>query len=272
MAFKFNFFGGDQAVESSTTSQLAIPEKEAAEIAFNPCPELRERLGEETFEQYRFDEIILKKAIRRKTASLDISEELKAALSKADLIPGVYEGGFKQWECGEDLLDYLYAESIPPADAKVLEIGCGHGIPGLFCLQRGAAVSFQDYNDEVILQLTQLNYLLNFPEPAPKQPRFYSGDWRSFNILLGAELFDLVLTADCIYNDANYDKLLDLIHRHLAPDGKCLVAAKTYYFGVGGGTRLLEMQMEKHQLRSRVLRTFQDGKSNIREILEVTRA
>jgi 16S rRNA G1207 methylase RsmC len=31
----------------------------------------------------------------------------------------------------------------------VLDLGCGHGLPGLVALQRGAAVDFLDYNREV---------------------------------------------------------------------------------------------------------------------------
>jgi 2-polyprenyl-3-methyl-5-hydroxy-6-metoxy-1,4-benzoquinol methylase len=32
---------------------------------------------------------------------------------------------------------------------RVLDLGCGHGLPGLVALQRGAAVDFLDYNREV---------------------------------------------------------------------------------------------------------------------------
>lgn len=34
---------------------------------------------------------------------------------------------------------------------RVLELGCGHGLPGLLCLLAGAEVHFQDYNGEVCL-------------------------------------------------------------------------------------------------------------------------
>jgi predicted nicotinamide N-methyase len=54
-------------------------------------------------------------------------------LKKTDLITGVYEGGFKLWECSIDLVQYLIDENVPLDGKSVLEVGCGHGLPGIFC-------------------------------------------------------------------------------------------------------------------------------------------
>lgn len=35
------------------------------------------------------------------------------------------------------------SDAVPFAGVNVLELGCGHGLPGLFMLSRGAAVDFQ---------------------------------------------------------------------------------------------------------------------------------
>jgi len=87
-------------------------------------------------------------------------------LQNTDLVAGVYEGGFKLWECAIDLVNYLIegkvietltqlkqqqSQSQQQSQQKqqpllrVLEVGCGHGIPAIYCLKRGAHVQFQDY-------------------------------------------------------------------------------------------------------------------------------
>ena len=49
---------------------------------------------------------------------------------------GVYEGGRELWECAIDLVEWLAAHRRP--SGAVLELGCGRGLPGLWCLKRGA--------------------------------------------------------------------------------------------------------------------------------------
>ena len=39
-----------------------------------------------------------------------IREEVAAGLAADDIKPGVYEGGFKTWECAVDLAGYLLAK------------------------------------------------------------------------------------------------------------------------------------------------------------------
>ncbi|WAQ90836.1 hypothetical protein PtA15_13A235 [Puccinia triticina] len=76
---------------------------------------------------------------------------LDSLQSSSDLIPGVYEGGFKTWECSLDLATHLgpifekladlfsdptrltvdHIENRPDLDApyRILEIGCGTAVP-----------------------------------------------------------------------------------------------------------------------------------------------
>lgn len=64
-----------------------------------------------------------------------------------DIIPGVYEGGCKVWECTLDLLKFMSENNINLEGKKVLDIGCGHGLLGIAALLGGAACCyFQDYN------------------------------------------------------------------------------------------------------------------------------
>ena len=55
---------------------------------------------------------------------------------------GVYEGGRELWECAIDLVEWLAAHRRP--SGAVLELGCGRGLPGLWCLKKGAQVIFSD--------------------------------------------------------------------------------------------------------------------------------
>ncbi|ORZ32878.1 hypothetical protein BCR44DRAFT_1226637 [Catenaria anguillulae PL171] len=59
--------------------------------------------------------------------------------NSTDLIPGVYEGGAKTWECSIDLAQFLLQEAAVPAGSLVLELGCGSAVPSLrscHCLDR----------------------------------------------------------------------------------------------------------------------------------------
>lgn len=74
--------------------------------------------------------------------------DIKRAESKhSDLLPGVYEGGAKIWECTMDMIDY-FSENTKISDFKskrVLDLGCGSGLLGIFALTCNATVHFQDY-------------------------------------------------------------------------------------------------------------------------------
>lgn len=73
-----------------------------------------------------------------------------------DLVPGVYEGGGVIWECSIDLCRYLSDHSIV-LQGHVLELGCGHGLPGCWVLQQArkradetTKVLFCDFNEFVL--------------------------------------------------------------------------------------------------------------------------
>ena len=110
-----------------------------------------------------------------------------------DLIPGVYEGGMKVWECSIDLcrflahiidegLDNEHHNDSNIVDALVrclgpsgltMEIGCGHGLPGCLilrenirrgfnnCDQNKSVVIFSDFNDFVLHHATIPNAQVN---------------------------------------------------------------------------------------------------------------
>ncbi|KAJ0176732.1 hypothetical protein K1T71_007911 [Dendrolimus kikuchii] len=195
----------------------------------------------------------------------------------SDLVIGKYEGGLKIWECTNDLMNYLSEnqDTVKLNNKYVLDLGCGAGILGIYAFMNGASVTFQDYNKEVLEYVTIPNVLLNIDEDERsteiKRCQFYSGDWESFDKKLDKSyVYDLILTSETIYNTNNYEKLLNIFINRLSKDGIVYVAAKTYYFGVGGSMRQFEETVKKNEgLKCQICWKNTDGIQ--REILQVTR-
>lgn len=306
-------------------------------------------------------------------------------LGEYDVVSGVYEGGFKTWECSLDLCAYLAAHwgvlgssssSSRARDLRIVELGCGGALPAIAALCLGARddehatallagapaqaaagsrapqpraqptgavaeragreravgeVWVQDYNAEVLRDLTWPNFALNglSARVADGSVRFLAGDWaacaehmlqsslaapdagslgtgekrerapkrprdaadaacaETTATQLGAQAlapgaeprrFDLVLSADTIYSPSSIARLWALIRQLLEPrGGVALIAAKSYYFGVGGSVAQLKATVEADQsgqaqgLRysARTVASFADGKSNMREIVRI---
>jgi hypothetical protein len=154
-----------------------------------------------------------------------------------DVITGVYEGGLKTWECSLDLAHFLRTEyPFVRGCARVLEVGCGSALPSIAAklLNPVLHCSFQDYNDSVLLAVTAPNLRLN--GICPEECDFYCGDWSGLPALLPATpSTDLILTSETIYRSACYAALLAVFEAALSGQGRVLVAAKDYYFGLGGG-------------------------------------
>lgn len=232
-------------------------------------------------------EIFMYKNIQLVEENLENSSAIvTASTSHSDLIPAIYEGGLKVWECTIDLIQYLVDMKIKFQDKRVLEVGCGAGLPGIYALKHGAQVDFQDYNEEIVREFTIPNVWINLLESYPKENtdfireflrqkcHFYCGDWTFLTDFINTDklpskLYDIILTSETIYNVSNYEKLVDFCRKQLKyPNGIVYVAAKTYYFGVGGGTRSFEDEVRKsNDLDISVCKTFTEGLQ--REILEI---
>lgn len=173
-----------------------------------------------------------------------------------DLVPGQYEGGFKVWECTYDLLEFLDrgANRLPElSDCKVLDLGCGAGLLGVYALTRNASqVDFHDFNHEVLSYLTIPNVLLNDRHLMNQKHGFYCGDWSDFGSVLeqecGVRQYDVILTSETIYSLESQKKLLELFISVLSPEGVAYVAAKIHYFGVGGSVSLFIQLVEESKV------------------------
>lgn len=211
----------------------------------------------------------------------------KSFTSHSDLIPGVYEGGLKIWECTFDLLAYFAKAKLKFAGKKVLDLGCGSGLLGIVALKEGAKeIHFQDYNsmviDEVTLPNVAANSTLEEEEDDGSEPdvkrcrrlkgaqeicncRFFSGEWSEFHKVILSngkpfEKYDLILTSETIYNLDYYDTLHQTFIRLLDKDGRVLLASKAHYFGVGGGIHLFQKFVEERDVfKTRTLEIIDEG-------------
>ncbi|NXS86896.1 MET18 methyltransferase, partial [Erpornis zantholeuca] len=218
----------------------------------------------------------------------------KSVSSHSDLIPGVYEGGLKIWECTFDLIDYFSEAEIQFTNKTVLDLGCGAGLLGIVAL-RGKAdrVHFQDYNSTVIDEITLPNVVANcinegrrmgggkdrkaskLPSKRPKKAegsldvlnrcRFFSGEWSQVSQLLLSSnkpfsKYDIILTSETIYNPDYYSALHNTLAQLLDKNGCVYLASKVHYFGVGGGIYLFEKFIEeKNVFRTSMVKTIDQG-------------
>lgn len=105
----------------------------------------RQEVGNETIIKIGSMELIQMERVKKESSKTQTEEKIDEILKNSDLSPGVYEGGFKLWECAVDLIHHLEDESISFENKRVLDLGCGFGFPGIFALKKGAIVYFQDY-------------------------------------------------------------------------------------------------------------------------------
>lgn len=184
-------------------------------------------------------------------------------IDNTDLIPGVYEGGFKVWQTSLDLLDYLNDSNNKHAfnNKDVCELGCGAGLSGIFAILNDAnKVMFHDYNEEVIDNFTKYNIYYTINKKYNNQSmkilnnttvQLLSGDWRHLinNCQIMDNSFDIILMSEVLYSSDIYEILIETLNKLLKNDDKSyiLLSSKSHYFGGTNGSLQLFLELlSKH--------------------------
>lgn len=157
-------------------------------------------------------------------------KEIKVGDMITDLIPGQYEGGYKLWECSVDLAQYLVAfrsDLLSSIDVptlgrplRILELGCGIGLPGIVAqrlLPENSELWLSDFNDTVLMETTWPTLNCCPLEDAFQQGRMprlvrrtVAGDWLALSSWLtmnNEEPFDLFLSAETLYSPPHCEKV-----------------------------------------------------------------
>ncbi|KAL3938689.1 MAG: hypothetical protein SGBAC_006444 [Bacillariaceae sp.] len=282
-AFTFDFLTSGEGTSSNgpskppvdqnddgTDSAMAIETKKS----FSWLENLDFRISNAFESDWSYDEVPLSdeafvRAVREYSSS-------RKGLQGTDLVPGVYEGGLKVWECSIDLCRYLLENDID-IEGHVLELGCGQGLPGCWMLKRildklsagnsksaslvgdtaPFGVMFSDYNEFVLTDVTIPNIALNVQDNLEKtglqdflqHVTMGFGDWNVMSEQLLSNSsgcppnipqdgrFDMILAAETTYSPQAASDTAHLLAKHLKVNaGRAFIATKRYYFGVGGGS------------------------------------
>ena len=273
MAFRFNFFDENNAIDQSSDAvETRRPVEVQVDLADTEIP-----IGVLTRDQVQACCAVSNVPYLEHRASKDVTirmingGELSAQDQVAkvtDVLPGHYEGGLKIWECSYDAIDYL-SRMDPPT--RLLDLGCGSGLVGIWALMTwpNVHVTFHDLNLSVLQSATAPNVALNDTQSVARSDFVY-GPWdKSLQNLTSQGRYDLISTADTLYDPDAMRHLHDLLLNVLTPNGRAIIAAKRFYFGVGGGvSSFVALVNQLGKAKVQVVASFEDGGSNIRDVLE----
>jgi predicted nicotinamide N-methyase len=107
------------------------------------------------------------------------------------------------WPSGEALARRLSGRAL--RGARILELGCGLGLPSMVAARAGARVLATDWSDAAVA-LLRVNALANDIELQVARV-----DWSTAGALVAQAPFDLVLAADVLYEQRNVELLLSLL-------------------------------------------------------------
>ena len=133
--FKFNFFGSNEA-----------PKNESSDTNITDESRIREYEANGTASIVQVPPSIIEQQFSSTPLGIGELKCLKTESNKkvkTDIIPGKYEGGNVLWFGALDLVNYLDAQQFSFENKSVIELGCGHGLPGIYTLTRNANVVFQ---------------------------------------------------------------------------------------------------------------------------------
>ncbi len=120
------------------------------------------------------------------------------------------------WPSAIALSNFIVRNKLVQSGSKVLELGCGIGLPGIVAGKMGAQVVFTDYIQEA-LDLAKVNWSRNNNLDA----EFVLMDWRN---PLQEVRADIILASDIAYEKKSFEHLLRAFRILLHSTGKMFVS------------------------------------------------
>jgi len=120
------------------------------------------------------------------------------------------------WHSAVALAECIHETPARVAGVRVLEIGCGLGLPGVVAASLGARVTCSDF-EPLALKAAELNMLQNVPDHLVD---IRTMDFRN----TPAERWPLILAADVIYETRFIKPLADFLDHTIEEDGCILLA------------------------------------------------
>ena len=165
--------------------------------------------------------------------------------------------GNKPWISSWLLMDYLHRRGLPK-EARVMEVGCGWGLAGIYCVKKhGASVTCVDIDPEIFPYL-RLHAEINKVKISTIN--------KGFNGLTGRHLkdIDVVIGADICFWDSMVDPLKRLILRALRAGVQQVIIADPgrptfekmceYFIKKRGGEKLDWIAQRPRRIQGQILK------------------
>lgn len=120
------------------------------------------------------------------------------------------------WPSALGMAQFLLKRNLIAAHHRVLEIGCGLGLPGIVAGMTGAEVTLSDYL-EPALDFARSNWSLNHD----REVQLALLDWRTPDSGLAA---DILLASDITYESRNFPYLPTTFRQLSGPGGKIILS------------------------------------------------
>lgn len=165
------------------------------------------------------------------------------------------------WPSAIALSKYLVQHRMIRSGMKILEIGCGLGLPGVVAAKLGAKVTFSDYVEEP-LEFAKHNCMLNEISNAS----FMLADWRNMPDEIDAEI---VLASDVAYERRSFEHLSSLIGDMTAKGKTVLLSEPGRKFAE---PFILELEQKKLVERSQLFTIPLNGLENKVRVFELRKS